>query len=112
VAIIKEILHRDLGENYTWPGNVREMEQAVRRILLSREYKGHLYTLAAPDNLRGRMQNAISAGNLTAGQLLANYCALLYQQHQNIEEVARRTQLDRRTVKKYLQASDHHPDSA
>jgi transcriptional regulator with AAA-type ATPase domain len=112
VAIIKKILHRDLGEHYAWPGNVREMEQAVRRILLSREYHGHLYVMAKPDNLLGQMQNAISAGNLTAGQLLSNYCAILYEQHRNIEEVARRTQLDRRTVKKYLQASGHHPDPA
>jgi DNA-binding NtrC family response regulator len=112
VTLIRETLHRDLGEHYPWPGNVREMEQAVRRILLSREYSGHLYAMPAADNLRGQMHHAINTGNLTAGQLLSTYCALLYKQHKNLEEVARRTQLDRRTVKKYLQSSGHHLDSA
>jgi len=112
VALIREILHRDLGEHYPWPGNVREMEQAVRRILLSREYSGHLYASPAADNLQGQLQNAINTGSLTARQLLSTYCELLYKQHQNLEEVARRTQLDRRTVKKYLQSSDYPQDNA
>ena len=34
--------------------------------------------------------------------LLAGYCALLFERHNTIEEVARRTKLDRRTVKRYL----------
>jgi DNA-binding transcriptional regulator LsrR (DeoR family) len=46
----------------------------------------------------------IDAGTLDAQQLLAGYCRLLYQRHHSYEEVARRTNLDRRTVKKYLVA--------
>jgi DNA-binding CsgD family transcriptional regulator len=33
---------------------------------------------------------------------MSGYCALLYRRHGTYEEVARRTGLDRRTVKKYL----------
>ena len=110
VDLVKEVLYRDLGENYAWPGNVREMEQAVRRIILSRECRGQRYAKPAPDNLSEQMQLGINKGNLTAKQLLSSYCALLYKQYGNIEEVARRTQLDRRTVKKYLVASGCYPD--
>ena len=110
VSLIRDRLYHDLGENYAWPGNVRELEQAVRRIVLSREYRGHLYSKPAPDNLSGQMQLGISKGNLTAKQLLSAYCALLYKQHENLEEVARRTQMDRRTVKKYLLAAGYHLD--
>jgi DNA-binding NtrC family response regulator len=110
VGIVREVLDRDLGENYTWPGNVRELEQAVRRILLTRECRGQLYSKAAPDDLSGQMQQGINRGDLTAKQLLSAYCATLYKRHENIEEVARRTQLDRRTVKKYLLESGCYPD--
>lgn len=111
VARIRSILNRDLGEDYPWPGNVRELEQAVRRIILSREYRGHLYAVPEAGDLRGQLQSAISEGHLSARQLLSTYCALLYQQHRNLEEVSRRTQLDRRTVKKYLHAAGYAPDS-
>ena len=42
------------------------------------------------------------AGTLTAEDLLARYCALLYDHRKNYVEVARITGLDRRTVKKYV----------
>lgn len=110
VTRIREILHRDLGDNYAWPGNVREMEQAVRRIMLSREYRGQIYAKPAPGSLADKIQLGVSQGTLTAKEILSYYCALLYKKHDNIEEVARRMQLDRRTVKKYLQSSGAFPD--
>jgi len=39
---------------------------------------------------------------LDAAGLLSGYCALLYENCGNYEAVARRTNLDRRTVKKYV----------
>ena len=110
MALVREVLYRDLGENYPWPGNVREMEQAMRRIMLTRECRGHLYAKLAADNLSGQMHLGINKGNLTAKQLLSTYCVLLYQQHKNLEEVARRTQMDSRTVNKYLLAAGCPPD--
>lgn len=107
---IREILHRDLGKNYSWPGNVREMEQAVRRIMLSREYRGQIYVKPDQDSLAEELQLGVSQGTLTARQVLSCYSALLYKKHDNIEEVARRMRLDRRTVKKYLSDSRHFQD--
>jgi transcriptional regulator with AAA-type ATPase domain len=83
--------------DHLWPGNVRELEQAVRRVLLTREYAGEA-RLAEPDWV-GQLQ----AGQLDADAVLAGYCHMLYERHGTIEEVARRTNLDRRTVKAYLQ---------
>jgi len=111
VSLIRDILCRDLGEDYAWPGNVREMEQAVRRIILSREYRGNLYVKPDPDSLAEKIQTGMNRGSLTAKQVLSSYCALLYDRHGNLEEVARRTQLDRRTVKKYLNSSEHSMDT-
>jgi hypothetical protein len=43
------------------------------------------------------------AGTLEARELLGQYCTLIYQRYGTYQEVARRTGLDRRTVKKYVQ---------
>jgi len=82
--------------DYPWPGNVRELEQAVRRVLLTRQYAGD------PRPLEADWFGKLRAGKLDADAVLAGYCAWLYERHRNYEEVARRTHLDRRTVKAYL----------
>jgi DNA-binding NtrC family response regulator len=100
VALVLEVLSGSVGRSYAWPGNVRELEQAVRRILLTRRYEGD--TRAVGPDLRSRLRTGLEEGTLDAEALLAGYCGLLYQRHSTIEEVARRTNLDRRTVKRYL----------
>lgn len=89
-----------LDPAYAWPGNVRELEQAVRRIVLTREYAGEQRAVA-PD-LAGQLQAGIAAGKLDADELLAGYCKLLHERYGSYEEVARRTNLDRRTAKAYV----------
>jgi transcriptional regulator with PAS, ATPase and Fis domain len=98
---ILDTLKRDLPKNYPWPGNVRELEQAVRRVLLTHHYSGD-FKGAGPEAGRS-LAGEIDAGTLNARELLSRYCVLLYDRSGTIEEVARRTGLDRRTVKKYLQ---------
>ncbi len=98
---VQDAIASSLGRDYAWPGNVRELEQAVRRILLTGCYQGDRKTIA-PDLCR-RLQDGIADGTLNADRLLTGYCALLYQRLGVYEEVARRTGLDRRTVKAYIQ---------
>lgn len=98
--MILETLKLDLPRDYTWPGNVRELEQAVRRILLTRHYYGDVMVLEP--SLEDDFIQKIYTGTLKAKEIVSQYCKLLYQQFGTYEEVARRTGLDRRTVKKYL----------
>lgn len=99
VKSIRQTLQQNLPANYSWPGNVRELEQAVRRILLNGHYAGDPSAHAgAEDNL----QAIADVGEMDAQQLVSLYCRQLYQRFGTYEEVARRTQLDRRTVKKYI----------
>jgi sigma-54 specific flagellar transcriptional regulator A len=86
---------------YPWPGNVRELEQAVRCILLTGGYVGSESPKSS--DLVGRLITGIEAETLDADALLAGYCALLYERSGNYEAVARQTNLDRHTVKKYVQ---------
>ncbi len=103
-GMVREVIDRDLGPDYPWPGNFRELEQCVRRALLSRSYQGDQPSGAS--DLVGRLTEGISSGALDARGLLGGYCQLLYQRHGTYEEVARRTNLDRRTVKKYVQSEN------
>jgi transcriptional regulator with PAS, ATPase and Fis domain len=94
---VRRALAESPGKDYSWPGNVRELEQAVRRILLAGSYHGDIRT-PAPD-LEAQLRAGIGSGTLDAEALLAGYCRLLYERHGTYEEVARRTNLDRRTAK-------------
>ncbi len=97
---ILRTLEKELPGDYSWPGNVRELEQAVRRIILTNSYLGDTPNL--PSDLRDRLHNGIDEGTLNASEILSSYCTLLYQRFGTYEEVARKTRLDRRTVKKHV----------
>ena len=99
--MVLETFKQDLPTGYAWPGNVRELEQAVRRILLTRHYAGDMVDDGL--NQEEALLRKIQDGNLTVAQLTADYCSLLYRQFGTYGAVAQRTQLDSRTVKKYLQ---------
>ena len=99
--MILETLKKDVPPEYTWPGNVRELEQAVRRILLTGHYYGD--DMMTTPNVEEEFIQKIQMGPLEARELLSQYCTFLYRRFGTYQEVARRTGLDRRTVKKYLQ---------
>ncbi len=99
-GMVLETLGRDLPRDYAWPGNVRELEQAVRRVLLKRRYETGTGLHAATSE--ERFLDQFHGGTLDARSLLHHYCRLLYDRHGTYEEVARRTGLDRRTVKKHV----------
>ncbi len=99
--MIREVLEQKLPRDYPWPGNVRELEQAVRRILLTRDYQGDAKNASADQ--RSQLREGMESGLLNARAVLCAYCRLLFQRYGTYEEVARRTDLDRRTVKKYIQ---------
>ncbi|MCW7755231.1 sigma 54-interacting transcriptional regulator [Desulfobotulus sp. H1] len=98
--MVRRTLARSPGPDYAWPGNVREVEQAVRRILLTSVYEGEPRASARP--LEQCLLEGMESGTLTAQELLMAYCARRYEVARTYEEVARQTGLDRRTVKKYV----------
>jgi DNA-binding NtrC family response regulator len=92
-------------KTYHWPGNVRELEQCIRRICITGTYQSQ--TLSSSKQANVSVFQADAQGkHLTAQQLLQGYCQFLYQQHQSYETVARIVNLDRRTVKKYIDLAD------
>jgi ActR/RegA family two-component response regulator len=52
------------------------------------------------------LTSALGAGTLTAEKFLSEYIASVYEKTQNYNETARLLELDRRTVKKYVDLAD------
>jgi len=103
VAEVLEALENDLPRGYTWPGNVRELEQAVRRVLLTGRYAADI-AQATPDEETALVEK-LRTGELTAAELLGRYCAMLYGRLGTYAEVAKRTGLDPRTTRKYVEGA-------
>ena len=95
---VRAWIEEHLGPTYPWPGNVRELEQCVRNVFIRREYRPPTVCDGHPE---GQLAAALRAGQLTADQLLARYCALVYAETRNYQETARHLGLDRRTVDQY-----------
>ena len=95
---VMSVLNEKIGRGYAWPGNVRELEQAVRRILLTGACSGDTALASGGDGLA----EALARGDLTVKALTVFYCKELYKRFGRYEEVAKRTGLDWRTVKKHV----------
>jgi DNA-binding NtrC family response regulator len=94
---VLNVIETKLGNGYPWPGNVRELAQCIRRVMLKRDYEGHRVENIG---IKEQLVAGIETSSLTADELLNRYCRLLYGRCGTYEEVARKTGLDRRTVKK------------
>ncbi len=95
-ASVVEAIRRELPA-HPFPGNVRELEQCVRRVLLT----GH----CAPDLTPVNDPAELTRGELTAEELVRAYCERLYARSGSYVQVAHVTGLDRRTVRRYLDAA-------
>ena len=105
IGRVLEVIDKKLGgPDYCWPGNVRELAQCIRRVILKRDYEGHVSPSSSQE---GALADSMREGNLTADELLDSYCKILYKQHGTYEKVAKLTALDRRTVKKRIQGAGH-----
>jgi DNA-binding NtrC family response regulator len=99
VGQLRQLIDKQLGSEYDWPGNVRELAQCVRRLLLNQTYTGFKKPIGEGASGPSIVEET---GEIDAQSLVKKYCYSLYQRYGTYGEVARRTKLDRRTVKKYI----------
>lgn len=95
---VVQVIERELGLDYSWPGNMRELEQCIRNVLVRGAYRGA--DLGSQVDPYAQLMQEIRAGALTADDLLSRYATLVYAQEQSYEGTARRLLIDRRTVKR------------
>lgn len=93
-------IERELPRDYAWPGNIRELEQCVRNVLVRQEYHPASEQSALA---REAWLDLAAAGELSADELLTHYCKRVHQQQGGYEQAARVLGLDRRTVKARVQ---------
>jgi DNA-binding NtrC family response regulator len=86
----------NLGPDYPWPGNYRELEQCVKNVLIRRNYRP---SGAGTGGALEEFAREACAGRLTAEELLVRYVTLVYSRTRSYEAAARQLGLDRRTVK-------------
>jgi len=94
---IEQHIRETVPNNYAWPGNVRELEQCIRQICITGQYQ-----LAKETNTNSEFILSENPVDNSSQQLLQRYCRFLYKMQGSYEAVARITQMDRRTVKKYI----------
>ena len=87
---------KNLGRDYAWPGNYRELEQCVKNVLIRRDYRP---SRTAADDPIEQFVAEMRTGGLTADRVLTGYITLVYSRTRSYEETGRRLQIDRRTVK-------------
>ena len=89
-------IEANLGLDYAWPGNFRELEQCARAFLIRGRYRPERRaTGTGLDSLVA----ALRAGELTADDLQTAYCRHVHGLVGTFDGTARRLGLDRRTVK-------------
>ena len=101
-AEISNWIADNLGLDYPWHGNIRELEQCVRSYIIRQNYEpiqsAHSNSQSA---LPSWLNDAVS-GTSTADMLLRRYCTWVYSKQGSYEKTAQILNIDRRTVKAKL----------
>ena len=101
-AEVKSVIEHHLGLNYAWPGNIRELEQCVRSVMIRREYQP---AAASEKNETPQLKNIFEKDDMTLADVNCHYCRYVYSLTGSYVETARRLKVDRRTVKKYVETA-------
>jgi sigma-54 dependent transcriptional regulator, flagellar regulatory protein len=107
-AEVVQWLQKNLPNDYHWPGNIRELEQCVRNIMIHANWipasaqSGTKSTAGETDPAKAsaeRLVTELQSLSLTADELICRYCKMAYQQTKSFEKSAKLLQLDRRTIR-------------
>lgn len=96
-------IQENLGDHYDWPGNIRELEQCARNVMIRGSYQRSRETAAARE-LQGRAQLAalVSDGRLTMDELVRHYTSLAFATHGSYVAAADHLKINWRTVRDKL----------
>jgi len=93
---VMQWIESNLGLEYAWPGNYRELEQCVKNVLIRKNYRPSREASADPVD---EFIESTRAGGLSADELLSRYITIAYRRTGSYDQTARKLGLDRRTVK-------------
>ena len=93
---ISRILNKSLPEDYLWPGNFRELEQAVRNVVVTGSYY--------PPKSSGKDQGIemhYQKTDLSMNQWISLYANRAYENFGSYREAGKQLAVDQRTLKKW-----------
>ena len=90
-----------LGPDYDWPGNIRELEQCVRSILIRGSYIPTERQPPSGGAVTEFLTN-VAKGKLSRDDMDRHYFSLVYSRTQNFVEAGRQLGINYRTVKKMV----------
>jgi hypothetical protein len=99
VVEVMALINGQLGADYPWPGNIRELEQCVRNVMIRREYQPA--GIQATPSKDGTL-DALLNGELSLTDVCRWYCRREYLKSGSYVKTALNLKIDRRTVKKYV----------
>ena len=92
-------IQANLGGDYPWRGNIRELEQCLSSIMIRGRYLPST-SHRQPDAVRmPAWLRSIQQGEVTAEELMQKYCTWIYHRTGSYEATARLLKIDRRTVR-------------
>jgi DNA-binding NtrC family response regulator len=103
-----ELDARTPGSRYPWPGNIRELEQCVRGILIRGSYHPPVLNSenAATANIEHQAFASMHARSRTAEQVQSAFVTHVYGTLTTYAATAASVNLDRRTVKRIVDAAE------
>lgn len=92
-------INENLPADYPWPGNIRELEQCIRNILIRKDYTPPRRIMSK----HSALDKALANVSLSVEELLGQYCTHMYHRMGSYEKAATVLGMDRRTVKNHIQ---------
>lgn len=99
-----EWIGAQMPPNYAWPGNMRELEQCVRNVMIRKSYtpakQSRERTGSTPHDHFAR---GVAAGDFTLEELIERYVSMVYAaEDQHYGRASKRLNMDWRTLKQKL----------
>lgn len=94
----RDWIRANLPSDYAWPGNIRELDQCLRNVLVRGRYEPP-HELRDADRLDRALSVLSDGDTATVDELLHRYCTLAYARWGSYEAAAKRLGVDRRTLK-------------
>lgn len=94
---VLEWIDANLPRDYHWPGNIRELEQCIRNIMIHNHYEPAV--CRAPSDSEHGLIQLVDRLEISADDLLTRYARLAYAKTGSYKRAAELLGVDRRTLK-------------
>lgn len=93
-----------MGANYGWPGNIRELEQCVRNVMIRKSYRPATRSrVAVSASPHEQFAQAVAEGRFSLEELIKNYVSMIYAaEGQHYGRASSRLNVDWRTLRQKL----------